>query len=339
MLLSDFDFPFDPALVAERPADPRDRARLLVFDRATGVVAHRHVADLATLLSPGDLVVVNDTRVMPVRLTGRKRPSGGKVDVVLLRAVTEDTWETLLKGSVRIGQVIEFDEETSCRVVDSGPESSRLQIVSGRPLRERLAQLGTMPLPPYIKRSPEPRDAEWYQTVFARSEGAIAAPTAGLHFTEALISRLHERRIGVGSITLHVGPGTFRPVRAPRIEDHRMLPEQIEVPVRTAEQIRQTKVSGGRVVAVGTTVVRTLEWVAGRDGTVNSFSGETALFIAPGYDFRVVDALLTNFHLPRTTLLMLVSAFAGIGRLKEVYAEAVKQRYRFYSYGDAMLVL
>jgi S-adenosylmethionine:tRNA ribosyltransferase-isomerase len=339
MLLSDFDFPFDPTLVAERPVDPRDRARLLVFDRATDVVAHRHVADLALLLSPGDLVVVNDTRVMPVRLTGRKRPGGGKVDVVLLRAIAEDIWEALLKGGGRIGQVIEFDAETSCRVLDSGPEGSRLQIVSGRPLRERLAQLGTMPLPPYIKRPPEPGDAEWYQTVFARSEGAIAAPTAGLHFTEALLARLRERRIGVAPITLHVGPGTFRPVRVSRIEDHRMVPEHIEVPGSTAELISQTKASGGRIVAVGTTVVRTLEWVAGHDGTVSAYSGETTLFVSPGYDFRVVDAVLTNFHLPRTTLLMLVSAFAGIGPLKELYAEAVKQRYRFYSYGDAMLIL
>jgi len=339
MLLSDFDFPFDPALVAERPVDPRDRARLLVYDRATGAVAHRHVADLDVLLSPGDLVVVNDTRVIPVRLTGRKRPGGGKVDVVLLKAIAEDRWEALLKGGSRIGQVIEFDGETSCRVVGSGPDCSRLQIISGRPLRERLEQLGTMPLPPYIKRLPEPRDAEWYQTIFARSDGALAAPTAGLHFTEGLLRRLRERRVGVASVTLHVGPGTFRPVRAPRIEDHRMLPEPIEVPRHTAELIMQTKARGGRIVAVGTTVVRTLEWVAGTDGVVRAYSGETALFIAPGYDFRIVDALVTNFHLPRTTLLMLVSAFAGQARVKALYGEAVKQRYRFYSYGDAMLIV
>ena len=339
MLLSDFDFPFDPTLVAERPVHPRDRARLLVFDRGTGAVAHRHVSDLARLLSPGDLIVVNDTRVMPVRLTGRKRPGGGKVDVVLLRAVAEDTWEALVKGGGRIGQVIEFDAETSCRVVESGPDCTRLQIVSGRPLLDRLPELGTMPLPPYIKRPPEPGDAAWYQTVFARLDGAIAAPTAGLHFTEGLLSRLRERRIGVASVTLHVGPGTFRPVRVPRIEDHRMVPEPIEVPGSTAELIGQTKARGGRIVAVGTTVVRTLEWVAGKDGAVGAYSGETALFVTPGYAFRVVDALVTNFHLPRTTLLMLVSAFAGIDRVKELYAEAVKERYRFYSYGDAMLIL
>jgi S-adenosylmethionine:tRNA ribosyltransferase-isomerase len=339
MLLSDFDFPFDPALVAERPVDPRDRARLLVFDRGTGAVTHRRVFDLALLLSPGDLIVVNDTKVMPVRLTGRKRPGGGKVDVVLLRAVAEDTWEALLKGGGRTGQVIEFDAETSCRVVESGPDCTRLQIVSGRPLRDRLPELGTMPLPPYIRRPPDPRDADWYQTVFAQSEGAIAAPTAGLHFTEGLLGHLRERGIGVVSVTLHVGPGTFRPVRVSRIEDHRLLPEPIEVPDQTAELIRQTKARGGRIVAVGTTVVRTLEWVAGKDGTVRAYSGETALFITPGYDFHIVDALVTNFHLPRTTLLMLVSAFAGIDRVKALYAEAVKERYRFYSYGDAMLIL
>ena len=339
MLLSDFDFPFDPALVAERPVDPRDRARLLVFDRGTGAVAHRRVSDLALLLSPGDLIVVNDTKVMPVRLTGRKRPGGGKVDVVLLRAVAEDTWEALLQGGGRTGQVIEFDAETSCRVVESGPDCTRLQIVSGRPLRDRLPELGAMPLPPYIRRPPEPRDADWYQTVFARSDGAIAAPTAGLHFTEGLLGHLRERGIGVVSVTLHVGPGTFRPVRVSRIEDHRLLPEPIEVPGHTAELIRQTKARGGRIVAVGTTVVRTLEWVAEKDGTVRAYSGETALFITPGYDFHIVDALVTNFHLPRTTLLMLVSAFAGIDRVKALYAEAVKERYRFYSYGDAMLIL
>ena len=339
MLLSDFDFPFDPTLIAERPVDPRDRARLLMFDRAAGVVAHRHVADLAAQLSPGDLVVVNDTRVMPVRLTGRKRPGGGKVDVVLLREIAGGAWEALLKGGGRIGQVIDFDEETSCHVVDSGPECSVLNVLGGRPLRERLSDLGTMPLPPYIKRRPEPGDAEWYQTVFARSDGAIAAPTAGLHFTDALLRRLEERHIGVASVTLHVGPGTFRPVRVSNIEDHRMDPERIEIPGKTAERIMGTKASGRRIVAVGTTVVRTLESVAGMDGTVRAYSGETALFIAPGYEFRVVDALLTNFHLPRTTLLMLVSAFTGLDRLKELYAEAINQRYRFYSYGDAMLIV
>jgi len=339
MLLSDFDFPFDPTLIAERPVEPRDGARLLMFDRTAGVVAHRHVADLAGLLSPGDLVVVNDTKVMPVRMVGRKRPGGGRIDVVLLREIAEGTWEALLKGGGRIGQVIDFDGESSCRVVDSGPEYSVLKVVSGRPLRERLAELGTMPLPPYIKRSPEAGDAEWYQTVFARSDGAIAAPTAGLHFTDALLDRLHDRRIGVASVTLHVGPGTFRPVRVLNIEDHRMMPEQIEVPADTAERIMQTKAIGRRIVAVGTTVVRTLESVVTRDGAVNAYCGETALFIAPGYDFRVVDALLTNFHLPRTTLLMLVSALTGLGRLRELYGEAINERYRFYSYGDAMLIV
>ncbi|WP_447977682.1 tRNA preQ1(34) S-adenosylmethionine ribosyltransferase-isomerase QueA [Candidatus Nitrospira bockiana] len=339
MLLSEFDLPFDPALVADRPVEPRDRARLLHLSRATGACSHHSMSDLPGLLSPGDLLVVNDSRVVPARLTGRKRPGGGRVELVLVKALGGECWQVLMKGGGKAGQVIDLSADASCEVVESGAAGTIIRLRSAVPLPELLARLGRMPLPPYIKRAPEKADTEWYQTMFAREEGSIAAPTAGLHFTPELVGRLRDAGIHTVSITLHVGPATFRPVRVTNVEDHPMLPEAVHVSMEAAAAITRTRSAGGRIVAVGTTVVRTLEAIADDGGTIRPYTGETSLFIIPGYRFRVVDALITNFHLPRTTLVMLVSAFAGLDRVRSAYREAVARRYRFYSYGDAMLIL
>lgn len=339
MLLSDFDFPFDPALIADRPVEPRDQARLLVLSRPGGACFHRHVSDLPSLLSPGDLLVVNDTKVLAARLFGRKRPGGGKVDLLLIKELAQDRWEVLLKGKVSPGQIIEFEGGLSASVISQGSSGTVVHLTSERSVREAIGAIGVMPLPPYIKRLPREEDRHWYQTVFARVEGAVAAPTASLHFTQDLLAALRVRGVSLTTVTLHVGPGTFRPVQTERIEDHVMSPERIEVTAQAVAAVRLAKAAGGRVVAVGTTAVRALEAATDEQGGLQPTQGDTNLFVVPGYRFRTVDALMTNFHLPRTTLLMLVSAFAGRERLREAYEEAVKERYRFYSYGDAMLIL
>lgn len=339
MLLSDFDFPFDPKLVADRPVEPRDRARLLLMPRMVGACSHHIVAELPGLLKPGDLLVVNDTKVMAVRLVGKRRASGGHIEIVLVREIEENTWEVLLKGKIEPGQVIDLEPDASATVLARSQSRTVVRIAWSRPVRELIQEVGQMPLPPYIKRVPTDADRVWYQTIFAREEGSIAAPTASLHFTRDLLEALRRREVRVATVTLHVGPATFRPVRTDRVEDHPMGSEPVVLPVETAAAISRTKAAGGRVVAVGTTVMRTLETAATTDGTVHPMSGQTTLFIVPGYQFRVVDALMTNFHLPRTTLLMLVSAFVGLERLREAYREAIRERYRFYSYGDAMLIV
>jgi S-adenosylmethionine:tRNA ribosyltransferase-isomerase len=339
MLLSELDFPFDPALIADRPIQPPDQARLLVVPRHEPGCSHRRVAELPDLLRPGDLLVVNDTKVVPARLTGRKRPDGGKVDLVLIRSVGPDTWEALLRGTGRPGQVIDLERGATATIVERAPSQTVVRLASPCPIRELLDEIGQMPLPPYIKRSPTEADRVWYQSVFARVEGAVAAPTASLHFTSRLLKDLEIRGIEVATVTLHVGPGTFRPIRTTRIQDHTLTPEWMEVPTATAEAVGRIKARGGRVVAVGTTVVRALESSVDLEGTVRAKSGETDLFILPGYRFRAVDVLMTNFHHPRTTLLLLVSAFGGLDRLRAAYREAVAARYRLYSYGDAMLII
>lgn len=339
MQLSEFDFPFDPSLVALQPVSPRDRARLLLLERQTERLAHRRVADLPSLLNPGDLLVVNDTKVLAARVSGRKRPTGTPVEVLFVKDLGQGRWEIMVKGSFRVGQVIEFDQQSHALIVKRDATCTEVIVESPLPIAKFLEERGSMPLPPYIKRAPTDEDHKWYQTVFAKHAGAIAAPTAGLHFTEELFQRLNASGINLATVTLHVGPGTFKPVTTERIEDHRMGGEVVRVSEETAAAIVQTKRAGGRVVAVGTTVIRTLETVMKDKGEMVSMSGESRLFITPGFQFRVVDALMTNFHLPRTTLLMLVSAFAGVDPIRNAYEEAVKERYRFYSYGDAMLIL
>lgn len=339
MNLSEFDFSFDPTLIASEPVLPRHAARLLCLDSRTGILDHRQVAELPALLAPGDLLVVNDTKVMAACLSGRKQPTGTVVDVLFVKDCGDAAWEVMLKGRVRVGQTILFDGGASGTVVQRDEAGTKLRLESPVPVIDVLRTHGRMPLPPYIKRPAQPEDHVWYQTCFADREGAIAAPTAGLHFTPELIACLQTRGVETAAVTLHVGPGTFKPVVVERIEDHQMGEEWFEVSTQTVEAILKAKQSGGRVVAVGTTAVRALESAAQQAGGLQAMIGESRLFISPGFRFHVVDALMTNFHLPRTTLLMLVSALAGVETMRHAYAEAVRQRYRFYSYGDAMLIL
>ena len=339
MQLSEFDFPFDPSLIATHPVLPRDHAKLLVLQPHTHSLAHRRVDDLPELLQPGDLLVVNNTKVLAARVVGRKRPSGAEVEVLFVKNLGDATWEVLIKGTFRPGQTIEMDAAASAVVIERGSARTTVRVESPIPFVEWLREHGRMPLPPYLKRAPTDQDREWYQTLFAQYEGAIAAPTAGLHFTAELLARLQRRGIGLASVTLHVGIGTFKPVKVDHIEDHQMGAEWIEVGAETVRAIEHARAAGGRIVAVGTTAVRALETAARTDGQVRPYRGETEIFMTPGFSFKVIDALFTNFHLPRTTLLMLVSALAGTEFLREAYAEAVRERYRFYSYGDAMLIL
>lgn len=339
MLLTDFDFPFDATLIADRPVQPRHDARLLVMARGGRACQHRRVSDLPSLLEPGDVLVVNNTKVAAARLSGRKRPGGGRVEMVLVRDLGGDVWEALLKGHTKPGQVIDLGSDATATIVQQNASSTTVKLTSAASIATLLKDIGQMPLPPYIKRAPTAEDRTWYQTIFATVEGAIAAPTASLHFTDDLVAQLRQRGITVVTITLHVGPATFQPVRVTTIEAHRMGAEEIEISEETAEAVTRAKKERRRVVAIGTTVARALESAASPDGTVRSMAGQTTLFIVPGYRFRIVDAMMTNFHLPRTTLLMLVSAFVGLDSLRDAYQLAVKEGYRFYSYGDAMLIL
>lgn len=339
MKLSEFDFPFDPSLIATHPDIPRDRARLLVLQRLDRSLAHSRVEELPNLLRPGDLLVVNNTKVLAARVAGRKSPSGAEVEILFVKNLGDAIWEVLIKGTFRPGQIIEMGAEASAVVIERGAIRTTVRVESQIPFAEWLRQYGRMPLPPYLKRAPTDQDREWYQTLFALHEGAIAAPTAGLHFTPELLARLRQSGIGLTAVTLHVGVGTFKPVTVNRIEDHQMGAEWIEVGAEAVRSIEQVRAAGGRIVSVGTTVVRALETAARADGQIRPYRGETDIFMTPGFSFKVVDALLTNFHLPRTTLLMLVSALAGTELLRQAYADAVRERYRFYSYGDAMLIL
>ena len=339
MNLSDFNFPFDPTLVAKHPIHPRDHARLLVHNRQQGTILDRQVKDLPDILHSGDLVVVNDTKVIPARLCGKKISSGGKIEMLFVKNVDATHAEVLIKGRVGIGQIVEFQGEARAKVVEKGSGRTVVQWLGPGVLPVHLQQYGVLPLPPYLKREPVLRDQEDYQTMFANVEGAVASPTAGLHFTPTLLQALSEKDISWAAITLHVGPGTFQPIKTSLVEDHTMHSEWFNVSKDVAKQIQDVRQRGGRVVAVGTTVARSLESAVSEQGEVRSGAGETQLFILPGFQFQVVDVLMTNFHFPETTLLMLVSAFAGVETVRAAYAHAVQERYRFYSYGDAMLIL
>ncbi|MCI0370227.1 MAG: tRNA preQ1(34) S-adenosylmethionine ribosyltransferase-isomerase QueA [candidate division NC10 bacterium] len=354
MQLRDFHYALPPGLIAQHPLPERDASRLLLLDRGTGTVAHRSFRDLPVLLRPGDLLVMNDTRVLPARLYGMT-PRGGRVEILLLEEAGATAWWAWLKPGrrARVGAAFSLPDDLLARVLERGPEGRILLEFDGSlPVREILERYGRMPLPPYIKRAaPNGRrsgppgasagegDRERYQTVYAREDGAIAAPTAGLHFTEAMLEAVRARGVAVAFLTLHVGVGTFKPVRVVEVKQHRMDPERFRIPEGTARAVKEARGRGGRVMAVGTTTVRALESAADEGGAPRAGAGEATLFITPGYRFRVVDALLTNFHLPCTTLLMLVSAFAGRDRVLAAYREATAARYRFYSYGDAMLIL
>jgi S-adenosylmethionine:tRNA ribosyltransferase-isomerase len=335
---SDFDYELPPSSIAQEPV-PRGESRLLVLDRE-GPDRHARIRDLPRLLRPGDLLVLNDTRVIPARLYGRRAGAGGaSFELLLVEKTGEREWDALVRPGrrARPGTVVELDAGLAAEVLAKDPDG-RHTLRFSEPVEPHLDRLGHIPLPPYIQRPDTPEDRERYQTVYARSPGAVAAPTAGLHFSEELLREIEAAGVEIARVTLHVGIGTFRPVSAERIEEHRMDSERYEVSEEAAGAFRRVRARGGRVVAVGTTVVRTLEGVAlAGGGEVRAGAGATDLFITPGFPFQVVDVLLTNFHLPRSTLLMLVSAFAGRERVLAAYREAVRQGYRFYSYGDAML--
>jgi len=346
--LSDYDYKLPSELIAQQPIGRRDHSRLLRLERSTGEVSHHRFDEIAGMLSAGDVLVVNDTAVVKARLLGRKE-SGGKVEVLLLDYAGGSrpndrrrfTCECLVKSSkpARLGTRIFFGEGLSGKIVGAGVETGQVEFSSEEDFDAALDRLGHVPLPPYIRRPDEPGDANAYQTVYAAVRGAVAAPTAGLHFTPELIRRLQARQVTVVPITLHVGYGTFAPVRAEDIREHRMHAERFTVPAAAAEAVSAARAIGKRVVAVGTTAVRTLEFAADAQGRLAAGSGTCDLFIYPGFRFRIVDAMITNFHLPKTTLLMLVSAFAGRENILNAYRAAVRERYRVYSYGDAMLIL
>jgi len=338
-----FDYDLPKELIAQYPLPQRDRSRLMVLNRSDESIRHTLFYRIGEHLRPGDLLVINDTKVIPARLFGRKARTGGRVEMLLLREVKPRIWEVLIKPVKKLypGVIIEFGGgELEAKFLGRSP--SGVFTVSLRyegELREILDRIGKPPLPPYIKREPDDRDRERYQCIYAEKNGSVAAPTAGLHFTEELLEELQRMGIEIARITLHVGLGTFQPVKVKVVERHKMHSEFFHVPKEAAQAIGETRSRGGRIIAVGTTSVRTLETVADERGNVAPASGYTDLFIYPGYRFKVVDGMVTNFHLPRSTLLMLVCAFAGREFVMKAYKEAVERRYRFYSYGDAMLIL
>lgn len=336
---ADFDFDLPPELIAQAPLERRSDSRLLVLDVAGGSKSDRRFDELPGLLREGDLLVFNDTRVLPARLYGRK-DSGGAVEILIERVTGSHEARAQLGVSKkpRPGGRIELADGSQVTVLGREGEFFLLRFEVDEPLERLLGRLGEMPLPPYIERGADDSDMERYQTVFARQPGAVAAPTAGLHFDEALLERLRQRGVDTGYVTLHVGAGTFQPMRADDVRDHVMHREWLNVGAELVEKIRATRAAGGRVVAVGTTVVRALE-SATVEGVLRPFAGETQIFIFPGYRITSIDALITNFHLPQSTLLMLVSALAGRDVILDAYRHAVEQRYRFFSYGDAMLIL
>ncbi len=341
MNLAEFDFDLPRELIADRPAEPRESARLLVLP-AEGEIADRHIANLPQLLQPGDLLVFNDTKVIPARLVCRRGLA--TVEITLARDLGGGTWQAYAKGARRLhpGDHIEFAGDLAAAIVEKSPdgEVSLRFDREGAAFRDALARYGAMPLPPYIKRprGGDARDRADYQTIFARAEGAVAAPTAGLHFTPALLDTLAARGIEWVTVTLHVGPGTFLPVKIEDPREHRMHAEWGLISTEAAHRINAARAQGRRVVAIGTTSLRLLESAAAENGEIREFTGDTRLFILPGYRFRAIDLLLTNFHLPRSTLLMLVAALTGLERIKSAYAHAVDERYRFFSYGDACLI-
>lgn len=337
--LSDFDYHLPESLIAQEPSAQRDKSRLMVLDCVGSSITHCMFYEIERYLTAGDVLVVNDTKVFPCRIHASK-PSGGRVEIFLLEETDRNVWNALVKGSVKTGMVLRSGSEIEIEVIssrDDGVWTVKFRMETD--VREMLSKIAETPLPPYIKRTPGPVDRERYQTVYARKEGAVAAPTAGLHFTRPLLERLMTKGVEIVPVTLHVGPGTFQPVRTESITEHRMHSEFYNIPSETADRINLAKRQGRRVIAVGTTSVRTLETAADDSGFVIPGEGWSRLFIYPGYRFKVIDGMITNFHLPRSTLLMLVAAFAGLERILSAYRIAAAEGYRFYSYGDAMLII
>ncbi len=338
---SDFDYPLPPELIAQDPLPDRAASRLLVLDRASGAVRHLPFADLPTLVAPGDVLVLNVSRVIPARLRGT-RQGGAAAELLLVRELPDGTWLALGHpgGKLKPGRRVRFGDDSAAEIVAVlGGGLRRVRFVGRLDAQGTLAKHGEVPLPPYIRRAPRPEDRERYQTVYAVHPGSVAAPTAGLHFTPELLASLRAAGVMVAELDLHVGPGTFKPVETEDLARHPMHPEPYHVGEETARLINARRAEGGRVWAVGTTVVRTLETCADERGRIGPADGETRLFIHPPYSFRAVDRVLTNFHLPRSTLLMLVCAFGGYEAVMRAYRAAVGERYRFYSYGDAMAII
>ncbi|PID56858.1 tRNA preQ1(34) S-adenosylmethionine ribosyltransferase-isomerase QueA [candidate division KSB3 bacterium] len=343
MRVAEFDYQLPAELIAQFPAKSREESRLMLVQRREKRVGHYRFAEIADVFEAGDLLLINDTKVIPARLYGRKKGSGGRVEVFLLQELNAAEWEVMLGGKVKVGAVLEFaDGRISCEILEKnelGRGLVRFEAVGN--LKERLFEIGTVPLPPYIKRAGGilPEDQARYQTVYARHEGAVAAPTAGLHFSEGLLERLWKKGVAIVPLTLHVGIGTFQPVKVEDLRQHRMMPERYALSEKSAETIRQALQHGQRVFAVGTTSTRLIESVYAKYAGIQAGCGWADIFIYPGFRFQVIQGLITNFHLPRSSLLMLVTAFGGMELIRKAYQEAIERQYRFYSYGDAMLII
>lgn len=340
MKTSDFYYDLPKELIAQTPVDPRDSSRLLILGRNNGEIEHKHFYDIIEYLHEGDLLVVNDSRVLPARIFGIKEETGARVEFLLLKQISGNKWETLCKPGKKAKEGTKFtfgDGLLKATVVEVKDDGNRVvDFECDENFFAALDKIGQMPLPPYI--TEELKDKERYQTVYSHELGSAAAPTAGLHFTKELMDRIREKGINIANVTLHVGLGTFRPVKVDDVTNHKMHSEHYEVPEETAKLIKQTKENGGRVIAVGTTSCRTLESVATQYGEIIACDGFTDIFIYPGYKFKVLDGLITNFHLPESTLIMLVSAFAGFDNVMNAYKNAVDEKYRFFSFGDAMFI-
>ena len=342
MLKSDFYYDLPPELIAQTPVEPRDSSRLMKIDRATGDIVHDHFYNVADYLKSGDLLVMNDSKVFPARIYGQKRDTGVPVEFLLLKRLSLTDWETLVRPGRRLkpGVVVDFPEGLSAQVLETINDGNRLVRFSFEgDFFDILDRIGQMPLPPYI--TEKLRDNDRYNTIYCRETGSAAAPTAGLHFTERVFESLREKGVDTAYVTLHVGLGTFRPVKEDDILDHKMHVEHYSIPQETADKIRECKARGGRVIAVGTTSCRTLESAAqlSADGGITACTRDTGIFIYPGYEFKCIDGLITNFHLPESTLIMLVSAFLGRERTLRAYDTAIQERYRFFSFGDSMIII
>ncbi|MDD6539578.1 MAG: tRNA preQ1(34) S-adenosylmethionine ribosyltransferase-isomerase QueA [Firmicutes bacterium] len=348
MKITDFDYNLPEELIAQKPADKRDSSRLLVVHRDSGKIEHKHFYDIINYLNPGDLMVLNNSKVLPARLFGEKEGTGAKVEFLLIKRIEGDRWETMVRPGRRLkpGDSVMFCQSPLLRadIVDYGDDGTRIVEFEYEGIfMERLEEVGSMPLPPYIERSSEEDDKDRYQTVYCKDEGSVAAPTAGLHFTEELLAKAQEKGVELAYVTLHVGIGTFRPVKVERVEDHSMHFEEYHISEESARAINRAKAEGRRIISVGTTSTRTVESAAYYDEErgcmqVKAGSGSTGIFIYPGYEFKIIDSLITNFHLPKSTLLMLISALYDREKILDVYEEAIRERYRFFSYGDAMFI-
>lgn len=349
MRVEDFDYILPEEYIAQKPADRRDHSKLMVLDRKNNTIEHRHFSDVIEYLNPGDCLVLNNSKVLPARLFGIKESSGIRVEFLLIKRIEGDRWETMVRPGRRLkkGETVRFADDFTAEITDYGQDGTRIVEFRYEGIfMERLEELGSMPLPPYIERKDgitDSQDRERYQTVYCREEGSVAAPTAGLHFTEELLEKIREKGVRLAYVTLHVGIGTFRPVKCENIEDHSMHFEEYHVSPKAAELINRTKAEGGKIICVGTTSTRTVESAAVHDEETGGYKvepgwGNTGIFIYPGYEFRILDSLITNFHLPKSTLLMLISALYDRESILNAYEVAKENNYRFFSYGDAMLI-